>query len=90
MSCDDRARKRIVGGRAGGMEPTAVDVGKANLPTPVRRRPYRRVLGQAPMLDGLLEQALSSLARGRERPDSDLYAESRDADAVIKYMTARS
>jgi hypothetical protein len=23
-------------------------------------------------------------------PDSDLYAESRDADAVIKYMTAHS
>jgi len=23
-------------------------------------------------------------------PDSDLYAESRDADAVVKYMTAHS
>ena len=38
----------------------------------------------------LLGQETRRVARGGKRPDSDLYAESSDADAVIGYIVAHA
>jgi hypothetical protein len=77
-------------GEPGAPEPTAADAGKPGLPTPYA----------AACIDAFLANHLSWSAFWDKRyrvwrvadddPDSGLYAESCDAAAVIKYMTAHS
>ena len=78
---------------AGGLEapePTAVDVGKANLPTPYAAALIAAFLDRHLCWMAFWDKKYRVWRVAENDPDSDLYAESRDAGAVIKYMTAHS
>jgi hypothetical protein len=66
-----------------------------NLPTPYAAAPYAAARLAAFLEDHLSWSAFWDKQYGLWRvaeddPDSDLYAESRDADVVIRYITAHS
>ena len=71
-------------------ELTGVDVGKANLPTPYAAARIAAFLDKHPCWTAFWDKKNRVWRVAENDPDSDLYAESRDADAVIEYMTAHS
>ena len=71
---------------AGELEaPEPTGVGQASLPTPYAAARIAAYLDMA-----FWDKHYRVWRVAENDPDSDLYAESRDADAVIKYMTAHS
>jgi hypothetical protein len=70
-------------------EPTAVDVGEPSLPTPYAAARIAAFLDRHLCWTAFWDKKYRVWRVAEDDPDSDLYAESRDADAVIKYMTAR-
>ncbi len=71
-------------------EPIAVDVGQLNLPTPYAAARIAAFLDRHLCWTAFWDKNYRVWRVAENDPDSDLYAESRDADAVIKYMTAHS
>ena len=71
-------------------EPTAVDVGKPSLPTPYAAARIAAFLDSHLSWTAFWDKQYRVWRVAEDDPDSDQYAESRDADAVIKYMTAHS
>jgi hypothetical protein len=70
-------------------EPTAVDFGP-NVPTPYAAARIAAFLDKHLCWTAFWDKSYRVWRVAENDPDSDLYAESRDADAVIKYMTAHS
>lgn len=71
-------------------EPTAADVGKPNLPAPHTATRIAAFLADHPAWSAFWDKKYQVWRVAENDPDSDLYAESRNADAVIKYMAANS
>ena len=71
-------------------EPTALDVGRPNLPTPYAAAGIAAFLDRHLCWTAFWDKHYRVWRVAENDPDSDLYAESRNADVVIKYMTAHS
>jgi hypothetical protein len=77
-------------GELAAQEPPAADVGKPDLPAPHVAARIAVFLADHPSWSAFWDKRYRVWRVAENDPDSDLYAESRDADAVIKYMTANS
>jgi hypothetical protein len=71
-------------------EPTAVDAGPLNLPTPHAAARIAAFLDRHLCWTAFWDKNYLVWRVAENDPDSDLYAESHDADTVIKYMAAHS
>jgi hypothetical protein len=71
-------------------EPTAGDFGRPSVPTPYAAARIAAFLDKHLCWTAFWDKNYRVWRVAENDPDSDLYAESRDADAVIKYMTAHS
>jgi hypothetical protein len=71
------------------LEPTAADFGP-NVPTPYAAASIAAFLDKHLCWTAFWDKNYRVWRVAENDPDSDLYAESRDADAVIKYMSAHS
>jgi hypothetical protein len=77
-------------GEVEAQEPTAADVGEPDLPTPHAAVRIAAFLADHLTWSAFWDKSYQVWRVAENDPDSDLYAESRDADAVIKYMTANT
>jgi hypothetical protein len=67
-------------------EPTVADAGKPSLPTPYAAACIDAFLADHLSWSAFWDKRYQVWRVAEDDPDSDLYAESRDAAAVIKYM----
>jgi hypothetical protein len=88
VSRDDRARRRAAELEA--PEPTAANAGTPDLPTPHAAARIAAFLADHLSWSAFWDKRYQVWRVAEDNPDSDLYAESRDATAVIKYMAAHS
>jgi hypothetical protein len=71
-------------------EPTAADVGKPDLPSPHAAARIAALLADHLAWSAFWDKRYQVWRVAENDPESGLYAESHNADAVIKYMAAIS